>query len=48
MARKSRYMGYVSAMTKEQADRPASSVIERLSQLKEQTKSANKKEKKED
>ena len=36
MARKSRYVGYVNAMNrKEQAARPASSIKERLSQMKQ-------------
>ncbi len=40
MARKSRYLKYISVMTKKQADKPASSVIERLSKMKEETKKA--------
>lgn len=36
MARKSRYVGYVNAMNrKEQAVKPASSIKERLSQMKQ-------------
>lgn len=36
MARKSRYVGYVNAMNrKEQAARPAPSIKERLSQMKQ-------------
>jgi len=47
MARKSRYMGYVNAMTKEQAKKPASSIKSRLSQMKQNAKTANQKTKKE-
>ena len=43
MARKSRMEGYVSAM-KGQAEKPASSVRERLAQMKQKTKTAKKKE----
>ena len=43
MARKSRLEGYVSAM-KVQAEKPASSVRERLAQMKQKTKTAKKKE----
>ena len=44
MAKKSRYMGYVNAMKKRQAAKPASSVRERLAQMKQKTKTAKKKE----
>ena len=43
MARKSRLEGYVSAL-KGQAAKPASSVRERLAQMKQKTKTAKKKE----
>lgn len=43
MARKSRMEGYVSAMNG-QAEKPASSVRERLAQMKQKTKTAKKKE----
>ena len=38
MAKKSRYMGYVNAMKKGQAAKPASSVLEKLSQMMKKTK----------
>ena len=44
MAKKSRYMSYVNAMKKGQAAKPASSVRERLAQMKQKTKTAKKKE----
>lgn len=43
MARKSRYLGYVNAMRKEQAIKPASSIKSRLAQMKEMAKEVNKK-----
>lgn len=43
MARKSRYMGYVNAMNKGQAAKPALSIKSRLYQMKEKAKEANKK-----
>lgn len=43
MARKSRYLGYVSAMKKGQAERPALSIKGKLSQMKEKAKEINKK-----
>lgn len=42
MARKSRYLGYVNAMKKGQATKPALS-INKLSQMKEKAKEVNKK-----
>ena len=47
MARKSRFLAYVSGM-KGQAEKPASSVKEKLSQMKARTKETNKKDMKED
>ena len=44
MAKKSRYMGYVNAMKKGQAVKPASSVKERLAQMKQKAKTEKKKE----
>ena len=44
MAKRSRYMGYVNAMKKGQAAKPASSVRERLSRLKQKSGKAKKKE----
>lgn len=46
MARRSRFEGYVNAM-KGQADKPALSVKERLSQMKAMAKEASKKTEKE-
>lgn len=43
MARRSRYMAYAEGM-KGQAAKPASSVRERLAQMKQKTKTAKKKE----
>ena len=47
MARKSRFEGYVNGM-KGQAEKPASSVKEKLSQMKARTKENDKKDMKED
>ena len=38
MAKKSRLLGYMNAMKKGQATKPASSVLEKLSQMKKKTK----------
>ncbi len=46
MARRSRFEGYVNAM-KEQAEKPALSVKDRLSQMKEKAKIVNRKPEKE-
>ena len=46
MARRSRFEGYVNAV-KGQAEKPALSVKERLSQMKEKAKTVNRKPKKE-
>ena len=43
MARKSRYLGYVNAMKKGQAVKPAFSIKGKLSQMKEKAKEVNKK-----
>ena len=43
MARKSRYLGYVNAMKKGQAAKPALSIKDKLSQMKEKAKEVNKK-----
>ena len=43
MAKKSRYLGYVSAMKKGQAEKPALSIKSKLSQMKEKAKEVNKK-----
>ena len=43
MARKSRYLGYVSAMKKRQTKEPALSIKGKLSQMKEKAKEVNKK-----
>lgn len=49
MARKSRYLGYVNSMNKGQAARPALSIKDRLSRMKEKANEVNKKpEKKEE
>lgn len=48
MARKSRYMAYVKHVTGEQAEKPALSVKERLSAMKEKAKTVNKKPEKEE
>lgn len=46
MARRSRFEGYVNVM-KEQAEKPALSVKDRLSQMKEKAKTVNRKPEKE-
>jgi hypothetical protein len=43
MARKSRYLGYVNAMKKGRAAKPALSIKGKLSQMKEKAKEVNKK-----
>lgn len=43
MARRSRYMGYVNALTKEQVKKSAPSIMGRLSQMKQKAKAVNKK-----
>ena len=43
MARKSRYLGYVNAMKKGKAAKPALSIKGKLSQMKEKAKEVNKK-----
>ena len=47
MARKSRYLGYVNAMKKGQAAKPALSINGKLSQMKEKAKNGNRKLEKE-
>ena len=47
MARRSRFEGYVNGM-KGQAEKPASSIKEKLSQMKARSKETNKKDMKED
>ena len=46
MARRSRFEGYVNGM-KGQAEKPASSIKDRLSQMKEKAKNVNRKPEKE-
>ena len=43
MAKKSRYMGYVNAMRKGQAAKPALSIKGKLSRMKEKADAVNKK-----
>ena len=43
MARKSRYLGYINGVKKEQAQKPALSIKGRLSQMKEKAKEVNRK-----
>ena len=43
MARKSRYLGYINSMKKEQAQKPTLSIKGRLSQMKEKAKEVNRK-----
>ena len=47
MARRSRFEGYVNAM-KGQAEKPALSVKDRISQMKEKARTVNRKPEKED